>query len=140
MWRDRAAARQRRNRSASEPSSPEPFAAADNKGIKGWFFKRFQKKAGGAVPSANRITLLRDADGDGLAETRSVFVSGLNSPFGMALVGDAFYVANSDAIVRFPYWPGETKITAAGTKVVDLPAGPINPGHTAVTVRSSIRA
>ena len=101
MWRDRAAARQRRNRSASEPSSPEPFAAADNKGIKGWFFKRFQKKAGGAVPSANRITLLRDADGDGLAETRSVFVSGLNSPFGMALVGDAVAGRRrSDLILR----------------------------------------
>src|SRR6266850_5937234 len=99
-----------------------PPAPEDNRGLKGWFFKRFQKKAGGAVPSANRITLLRDADGDGVAETRSVFVSGLNSPFGMALVGDVFYVANSDAIVRFPYSPGETQITAAATKVVDLPA------------------
>ena len=57
----------------------------DNKGLRGWFFKRFQKKAGGAVPSANRITLLRDADGDGQAEVRSTFLSGLNSPFGMAL-------------------------------------------------------
>ena len=80
------------------PPRPE-----DAKGIKGWFFKRYQKKAGGAVPSANRITLLRDADGDGIAETRSVFLSGLNSPFGMALVGDVLYVANTDALVRFPY-------------------------------------
>jgi hypothetical protein len=103
------------------PPRPE-----DGKGIKGWFFKLFQKKAGGAVPSANRITLLRDADGDGVAETRSAFLTGLNSPFGMALVGDVLYVANSDAVVRFPYHPGETRIAAPGVKVVDLPAGPIN--------------
>src|SRR5687767_8673585 len=68
----------------------------DNKGIKGFFFKLFQAKAGGAVPSANRITLLRDADGDGIAEMRSAFLEGLNAPFGMALVGNVFYVANSD--------------------------------------------
>jgi glucose/arabinose dehydrogenase len=86
----------------------------------------FQKKAGGAVPSANRITLLRDADGDGVAETRSVFLTGLNSPFGMALVGDQLYVANTDAIVKFPYKEGDTKITASGTKLADLPGGPLN--------------
>jgi glucose/arabinose dehydrogenase len=103
------------------PPRPE-----DGKGIKGWFFKLFQKKAGGAVPSANRITLLRDADGDGVAETRSAFLTGLNSPFGMALVGDVLYVANSDAVVRFPYHQGETRIAAPGVKVVDLPAGPLN--------------
>ncbi len=103
-----------------------PRRPDDAKGIKGWFFKYFQKKAGGAVPSANRITLLRDANGDGVAETRTVFLGGLNSPFGMALVGDAFYVANTDAIIRFPYRRGETSITSAGTKVVDLPAGPLN--------------
>ena len=108
----------------AETNAPE--RPEDNKGIKGWFFKLFQKKAGGAVPSANRITLLRDADGDGVAETRSVFLSGLYSPFGMTLVGDTLYVANSDAVVKFPYKPGETKITATGTRVVDLPAGPIN--------------
>ena len=78
------------------------------------------------MPSANRITLLRDADGDGVAELRTVFLKGLHSPFGMALVGDAFYVANTDALVRFPYDAGETEITAAPVKVVDLPAGPIN--------------
>jgi glucose/arabinose dehydrogenase len=98
----------------------------DNKGIKGWFFKKFQKKAGGAVPSANRITLLRDADGDGVAETRTVFLSGLHSPFGMVLVGQDLYVADSDAVLRFPYTQGATQITASGTKVVDLLAGPIN--------------
>jgi glucose/arabinose dehydrogenase len=84
------------------------------------------KKAGAGVPSANRITLLRDLDGDGIAETRTVFLAGLNSPFGMALVGDSLYVANTDAIVRFPYRAGETEITAPGTKVADLPAGTIN--------------
>ncbi len=98
----------------------------DGKGLKGWFFRRFQKKAGGAVPSANRIALLRDADGDGTAETRSIFVSGLNSPFGIALVDDVLYVANSDAVVRFTYAPGQMQITAAPVKVVDLPAGRLN--------------
>ncbi len=61
------------------------------------------KRAGAGVPSANRITLLRDADGDGVAETRSVFLSGLNSPFGMALVGNELFIANADAIVKVPY-------------------------------------
>jgi glucose/arabinose dehydrogenase len=98
----------------------------DNRGIKGWFFKHFQKKAGSGVPSQDRITLLRDGDGDGVAETRSVFLSGLHSPFGMVLVGDSLYVANTDAVLRFPYRGGETRITAPGVKVVDLPAGPIN--------------
>ena len=69
----------------AETNAPE--RPKDNRGIKGWFFKLFQKKAGGAVPSANRITLLRDADGDGVAETRWAFLTGLTSPFGMALVG-----------------------------------------------------
>jgi glucose/arabinose dehydrogenase len=104
-----------------------PVRPKDNRGIKGWFFKHFQKKAGsGRMPSPDRITLLRDADGDGVAETRSVFLSGLHSPFGMALVKDALYVADTDAVMRFPYQEGETRITASGTKVVDLPAGPIN--------------
>ncbi len=103
-----------------------PVRPKDARGIKGWFFKRYQKKAGGAVPSANRITLLRDADGDGVAEVRSALLEGLLSPFGMALVGDSLYVANSDALVRFPYLDGDTKITAPPTSVTDLPAGPIN--------------
>src|SRR6185295_8841567 len=68
-----------------------PVRPKDARGIKGKFFKHYQKKAGGAVPSANRITLLRDADGDGQAELRTVFLSGLSSPFGMALVGNTFY-------------------------------------------------
>src|SRR5882672_3920101 len=98
----------------------------DTRGIRGWFVKRAMKKAGAAGSSANRITLLRDADGDGTAELRSVFLKGLSSPFGMALVGDRFYVADSDEVVSFPYHEGATEITALGTKVVDLPAGTIN--------------
>jgi glucose/arabinose dehydrogenase len=98
----------------------------NNKGIKGWFVKYFQKKAGGGVPSANRITLLRDADGDGIAETRSVFLDGLNAPFGMALIGSDFYVANTDAVMGFRYVEGETRISAAGVPIVSLPAGRIN--------------
>jgi len=103
-----------------------PVRPDDNRGIKGWFFKHFQKQAGGGVPSPNRITLLRDADGDGVAETRSVFIGGLMSPFGMALVGNVFYVANADAILRFPYKTGETEIAATGIRVVELPGGRIN--------------
>ena len=95
-------------------------------GVKAWAMKMMKKRAGSGVPSANRITLLRDADGDGAPELRSVFLEGLHSPFGMALVGDALYVANSDALVRFPYTPGATRISAAAVKVLDLPAGPIN--------------
>ena len=88
--------------------------------------KMFMKQAGAGVPSANRITLLRDADGDGVAETRTAFIEGLHSPFGMALVGADLYVANADAVVRFPYREGETRITAQGVKVTDLPGLPRN--------------
>ena len=98
----------------------------DGKGLKGWFFKRYQKKAGGTVPSANRILLLRDRDGDGVAEVREVLLDGLTSPFGMTLVGNDLYVANTDALVRFPYKDGETHIAAAGEKVIDLPGGTLN--------------
>lgn len=108
----------------AETNAPE--RPDDAKGIKGFFFKLFQRKAGGGVPSANRITLLRDADGDGIAETRTVFLDGLSSPFGMALVGNTFYVANTDAVVSFPYEEGQTEITAEPTKITDLPAGTIN--------------
>ncbi len=103
------------------PPRPE-----DGKGIKEWIMKQVLNKVGAGAPSANRITLLRDDDGDGVAETRTVFIEGLNSPFGMALIGNDFYVANSDAVMRFPYTAGETRITQPGTKVLDLPAGPIN--------------
>ena len=81
------------------------------------------KRAGAKTPSANRITLLRDADHDGIAETRSVLLEGLNSPFGMALIGNQLYVANADAVMRYPYETGQTHIAAPGVKVTDLPAG-----------------
>lgn len=103
------------------PPKPE-----DGKGIKGAVMRWVMKRAGAGVPSANRITLLRDADGDGVAELRTTFLQGLSSPFGMALVGNHVYVANSDAVLRFPYVAGQTQVTAAPTKVFDLPAGPIN--------------
>lgn len=95
-------------------------------GISGWIMKKVMKKAGAGVPSANRITLLRDADGNGVPEVRSVFLQNLNSPFGMALVGDSLYVANTDAVVKFPYKAGVTQITEPAVKVADLPAGEIN--------------
>ena len=98
----------------------------DSKGVKGFIYKQAQKWAGAGAPSANRITLLRDTNGDGVADTRSVFIKGLNSPFGMVLVGDDLYVADSDAILRFPYHSGDTKIDAPGVKLTDLPAGTIN--------------
>ncbi len=98
----------------------------DTRGIKGWITKMVMSRAGAGPPSANRITLLRDTDGDGVAKTRSVFLEGLNSPFGMALVGDDFYVADSDAIMKFTYHTGDTKITTPGVKLADLPAGTIN--------------
>ncbi|MHB8269866.1 PQQ-dependent sugar dehydrogenase [Bradyrhizobium sp.] len=98
----------------------------DGKGIRGWAQKLFMKRAGSVTPSANRITLLRDADGDGIAEIKNVFLENLNSPFGMVLVGNDFYVANTDAILKFPYREGDTKITAPGVKLADLPAGTIN--------------
>lgn len=103
-----------------------PARSEDATGIKGWVFKTVQNWVGAGVPSPDRITLLRDRDGDGVAETRSLFLKDLYSPFGMALIGDDLYVANADAIMRFKYQEGATEITAAGEKVADLPGGPIN--------------
>ncbi|HEX6361379.1 MAG TPA: sorbosone dehydrogenase family protein [Albitalea sp.] len=101
------------------PPKPESGGGGLRQKMMGFFMKR----AGSNQGSANRITLLRDADGDGVAETRSVFLQGLNSPFGMALVGNDLYVANADAVMRFPYTAGQTRIEAAGTRLTDLPAG-----------------
>lgn len=92
-------------------------------GIKGKVMGSVMKRAGSGVPSANRITLLRDADGDGVAETRHVFAADLVSPFGMARVGDALFVANADALVRFAYADGQTQAGGAPQKIVDLPGG-----------------
>ncbi len=103
------------------PPKPE-----DGKGIKGAIMKHELKKAGSATPSANRITLLRDIDENGVAKTRGTFLKDLNSPFGMVLVDKDLYVANTDAVMRFPYTEGATSIAAAGMKVMDLPGGPLN--------------
>ena len=103
------------------PPKPE-----DGKGLRGMVQKSAMKKAGAVTESANRLTILRDADGDGVAETRQVFASGLHSPFGMALVGNTLYVADSDAVVRLPYTPGALAAGGPAAKVADLPAGPLN--------------
>lgn len=108
---------------AETNAPPRPQDAA---GPKGWMMRWMQKRAGAGVPSADRITLLRDTDGDGQADTRSVFLDHLHSPFGMALVGDAFYVADTDALLRFRYVDGALRIAGKGERVTDLPAGPIN--------------
>jgi len=94
--------------------------------IKGWFAKYFLTKAGATGVSPDRISLLRDADGNGEAETKTTFIEGLHSPFGMALIGNTFYVANADSIVSFPYKNGESSIKTAPTKLIDLPGLPLN--------------
>ncbi|WP_339492454.1 PQQ-dependent sugar dehydrogenase [Pseudomonas sp. EA_15y_Pfl2_R67] len=98
----------------------------DAKGIRGWVMKKVMGRAGAGVPSPNRITLLRDANHDGIAETRTVFLENLNSPFGMTLVGNDLYVADTDRLIRFPYKDGDTQIKTQPTKVVDLPGGTLN--------------
>ncbi|UZM16604.1 sorbosone dehydrogenase family protein [Pseudomonas kielensis] len=103
------------------PPKPE-----DSKGIRGWVMGKVMDRAGAAVPSANRITLLRDGNHDGVAETRSSFIENLNSPFGMTLVGNDLYVADTDRLLRFTYVEGQTSITSKPMKVIDLPAGTLN--------------
>jgi len=106
----------------AESNAPPP--PQDKKGgIRDWVMGKVMARAGAGVPSPNTIVLLRDADGDGVAETKTDFLTGLTSPFGMALVGDRLYVANADAVVVFPYRTGQTRIDAAATKIADLPAG-----------------
>ena len=94
--------------------------------LKGWVMGLVMARAGAGVPSADRISLVRDADNDGEAEIRTVFLDNLHSPFGMALIGGTLYVANTDAVIAFPYVTGATSIEATGTIVAPLPAGPIN--------------
>ena len=106
---------------SAAPPQPEEY-----KGLKGLATKVVMRRMGTRVQSANRITLLRDADGDGTPEIRSVFLEGLHSPFGMAVIGEYFYVANTDAVLRFPYVRGATRITGPSTKIAELPAGPLN--------------
>ena len=110
----------------AHPHRPQPQGGEKDvhaQGIRGKVMKWVMGRAGAGVPSPDRIVLLRDADGDGVAEVRSVFLSGLTSPFGMALVGNELYIANADAIVKVPYQPGQTSVQAAPVKVTDLPAG-----------------
>jgi len=104
-------------------SSSEPRKV---KTIKDWFMQRLQKRGGALQASPNRIILLRDADGDGAAETRTVFAQGLKRPFGMTLAGGTLYVANDDAIVAFPYRDGQTSAAGPGVRFAGLPGGPIN--------------
>lgn len=98
----------------------------ENKGIEGFIMRMLMNKAGAGVPSANRISLLRDADGDGRAESKTVLLDGLNSPYGMQLVGETLYVANTDSVMAYPYTPGQVKVTGAGRKIVDLPTSKPN--------------
>ncbi|OON60547.1 sorbosone dehydrogenase [Massilia sp. KIM] len=108
----------------AETNAPE--RPESGKGLRGYVMKKVMTRAGAAVPSANRISLLRDADGDGVAEFKRVFLKNLNSPFGMALVGDNLYVANTDGIVRFKYVEGMTEITEQPQTLAPLPGGPLN--------------
>ena len=108
---------------AETDAPPKPD---DSKGVKGTIQKLVMKRAGSSHPSPNKIILLRDTDGDGVADKQFVLLDRLNSPFGMALVGGNLYIAETDAVTRFPYHDGDTKITARGVKVTDLPAGSIN--------------
>jgi glucose/arabinose dehydrogenase len=98
----------------------------DSTGIRGWVMKKVMGRAGAGVPSPNRITLLRDKDHDGVAETRTTFIENLNSPFGMTLVGNDLYVADTDRLLRFHYETGDTTIKSQPMKVIDLPGGTIN--------------
>jgi glucose/arabinose dehydrogenase len=98
----------------------------EERGLRAFFMRLAMRQAGAGVPSADRVTLLRDSDGDGLAETREVFLDSLHSPFGMTLVGNDLYIADTDAIVRVPYAAGQTRITAQPERLVDLPAGTRN--------------
>jgi glucose/arabinose dehydrogenase len=108
----------------AETAAPERPGA--RKGVKGLIMAKAMKTAGSAVPSADRITLLRDRDRDGQPELRTTFVENLHSPFGMALVGDDLYVANTDALIRFDYQRDATTLAQPAAHVADLPAGEIN--------------
>ena len=108
---------------AETNAPPKP---KDSRGIKGWIEGLLMGRVGAATTSANRITLLRDADGDGVAETKTIFLDNLNSPFGMTLSNGTLYIADTDAIVAVPYADGDMKASAAPKKIADLPAGPIN--------------
>jgi glucose/arabinose dehydrogenase len=106
--------------------SNAPKEHDEGSGILGWVRHQVMKRAGAGVKSPDRIVLLRDTNGTGVAQMQVVFLRGLHSPYGMALIGNELYVADTDALLRFNYAPGATEITSPGFKVADLPAGPIN--------------
>ncbi len=107
--------------------SDAPPKPEDGRGVRGQVMGFLMARSGsGRRPSANRITLLRDVDGDGVAEMRNVLLEGLNSPFGVVQLGDSLYVANTDAIRRYPFRPGQTRIDDPGTVLAALPGGPLN--------------
>ncbi|MBM3515944.1 MAG: sorbosone dehydrogenase family protein, partial [Alphaproteobacteria bacterium] len=112
----------------AESNAPPSDRSGEKFSFTTWVRRLIMGRVGAGVTSANRISLLRDADGDGVAETKTVFLEGLFSPIGMALVGSDLYVGNANALMRFPYVEGATSITDPGTKVTDLPGGPIY-GH-----------
>jgi len=109
---------------AAESNAPE--RPDEGFSLMGWITNLIMSRAGAVTKSADRITLLRDTDGDGVADERSTLLEGLHSPFGMALIEDQLYVANTDAVLRFPYEAGQTRITVAGDTLVELPGGPLN--------------
>jgi glucose/arabinose dehydrogenase len=98
----------------------------DSPGLRGFITRRIMARAGAGVSSANRLILLRDTRGEGVADTRTVFLEGLNSPYGIALVGDQLFVADTDAIRKYLYQVGQTRISEPGAVVTELPAGRIN--------------
>lgn len=98
----------------------------DDSGLRGFIARRIMSRAGAGVPSPNRLILLRDTHGSGTADVRSVFLQGLNSPYGIALVGDRLFVADTDAIRRYAYHAGQTRIDDPGSVLTELPAGRLN--------------
>jgi glucose/arabinose dehydrogenase len=106
--------------------SDAPKEHDEGSGLFGWIRRQVMKRAGSGIPSPDRIVLLREAKGSGVAQTQTVFLRDLHSPFGMALIGNQLYVADTDALLRFNYVTGATSIAGPGVKVADLPAGPIN--------------
>lgn len=107
----------------AESAAPPPNPAYPENGIKAYFFKKYKKKGSSPLPNPNRITLLRDADGDGHAEVQRPYITGLSSPFGMVLVGSTLYIANADALLAFPYDSSVSEITAPARTISSLPAG-----------------
>jgi glucose/arabinose dehydrogenase len=119
--------------------SNAPPKPDDSSGVTGFVMRQIMSRAGAGVPSANRITLLRDTTGNGVADTRSVFLEGLHSPYGVALIGDQLFVADTDAIRRYPYQTGQTRITDPGSVLAELPGGRINHHWTKNVVASPDR-